>query len=146
MGMVIRGFVVHSDCRLRPQVGIEAKQPNSAIRKCCRAQLIKNGKKAPRNPRNVLALRTVAVHGRQAICFSKAIASGSPTVLCPYDARGCDESRGWKTRRDPRQNLGFFRPFGRWKMRVILIPIPLSHTKQNLKSEKKERRKKKAIV
>ena len=27
------------------QVGIEAKQPNSAIRKCCRAQLIKNGKK-----------------------------------------------------------------------------------------------------
>merc|ERR1711869_48053 len=27
------------------KVGIEAKQPNSAIRKCCRAQLIKNGKK-----------------------------------------------------------------------------------------------------
>jgi ribosomal protein S12 len=25
--------------------GIEAKQPNSAIRKCCRVQLIKNGKK-----------------------------------------------------------------------------------------------------
>jgi len=25
--------------------GIEAKQPNSAIRKCVRAQLIKNGKK-----------------------------------------------------------------------------------------------------
>merc|ERR1711970_873601 len=29
------------------KVGIEAKQPNSAIRKCCRAQLIKNGKKIP---------------------------------------------------------------------------------------------------
>ena len=32
----------------RPPVlrsGIEAKQPNSAIRKCVRAQLIKNGKK-----------------------------------------------------------------------------------------------------
>eukprot|EP00954_Amorphochlora_amoebiformis_P029106 1392680-Amorphochlora_amoeboformis.AAC.2 len=27
------------------QVGIEAKQPNSAIRKCVRVQLIKNGKK-----------------------------------------------------------------------------------------------------
>ena len=27
------------------KVGIEAKQPNSAIRKCVRAQLIKNGKK-----------------------------------------------------------------------------------------------------
>ena len=28
-----------------PQVGVEAKQPNSAIRKCVRVQLIKNGKK-----------------------------------------------------------------------------------------------------
>lgn len=27
------------------KVGIEAKQPNSAIRKCVRVQLIKNGKK-----------------------------------------------------------------------------------------------------
>ncbi|EER01260.1 40S ribosomal protein S23 [Perkinsus olseni] len=27
------------------KMGIEAKQPNSAIRKCCRVQLIKNGKK-----------------------------------------------------------------------------------------------------
>lgn len=26
------------------KVGIEAKQPNSAIRKCCRVQLIKNGR------------------------------------------------------------------------------------------------------
>ena len=28
-----------------PRSGIEAKQPNSAIRKCARVQLIKNGKK-----------------------------------------------------------------------------------------------------
>lgn len=28
-----------------PHSGIEAKQPNSAIRKCARVQLIKNGKK-----------------------------------------------------------------------------------------------------
>merc|ERR1712176_1509047 len=27
------------------KIGIGAKQPNSAIRKCCRVQLIKNGKK-----------------------------------------------------------------------------------------------------
>ena len=27
------------------KIGYEAKQPNSAIRKCCRVQLIKNGKK-----------------------------------------------------------------------------------------------------
>jgi len=30
---------------LTAQVGVEAKQPNSAIRKCVRVQLIKNGKK-----------------------------------------------------------------------------------------------------
>jgi ribosomal protein uS12 len=30
---------------LTSQVGVEAKQPNSAIRKCVRVQLIKNGKK-----------------------------------------------------------------------------------------------------
>ena len=35
--MCTDGFVT---CR-----GIEAKQPNSAIRKCARVQLIKNGKK-----------------------------------------------------------------------------------------------------
>lgn len=27
------------------KVGIEAKQPNSAVRKCCRVQLLKNGKR-----------------------------------------------------------------------------------------------------
>jgi ribosomal protein S12 len=31
--------------RVAPRSGIEAKQPNSAIRKCARVQLIKNGKK-----------------------------------------------------------------------------------------------------
>lgn len=31
--------------RFTPRSGIEAKQPNSAIRKCARVQLIKNGKK-----------------------------------------------------------------------------------------------------
>lgn len=33
-------FLVGFPCR-----GVEAKQPNSAIRKCVRVQLIKNGKK-----------------------------------------------------------------------------------------------------
>lgn len=32
-------------CANYMQVGVEAKQPNSAIRKCVRVQLIKNGKK-----------------------------------------------------------------------------------------------------
>ena len=33
-------------CCLAPCSGIEAKQPNSAIRKCARVQLIKNGERA----------------------------------------------------------------------------------------------------
>ena len=37
-GTALQGIVVE-------KIGIEAKQPNSAIRKCVRAQLIKNGKK-----------------------------------------------------------------------------------------------------
>ena len=32
------------------KIGIEAKQPNSAVRKCVRVQLIKNGKKYDASP------------------------------------------------------------------------------------------------
>merc|ERR1712167_320724 len=35
----------HSKGIVLEKIGIEAKQPNSAIRKCVRVQLIKNGKK-----------------------------------------------------------------------------------------------------
>merc|ERR1711879_387130 len=35
----------HAKGIVTEKVGIEAKQPNSAIRKSCRVQLIKNGKK-----------------------------------------------------------------------------------------------------
>merc|ERR1712173_313089 len=35
----------HAKGIVTEKVGIEAKQPNSAIRKCARVQLIKNGKK-----------------------------------------------------------------------------------------------------
>ncbi|CAG5129256.1 unnamed protein product, partial [Candidula unifasciata] len=35
----------HARCIVLEQVGVETKQPNSAIRKCVRVQLIKNGKK-----------------------------------------------------------------------------------------------------
>ncbi|KAI3881447.1 hypothetical protein MKW92_025301 [Papaver armeniacum] len=35
----------HSKGIFLEKIGIEAKQPNSAIRKCARVQLIKNGKK-----------------------------------------------------------------------------------------------------
>ena len=40
-------FVVNEFLFLNPEYdsGVEAKQPNSAIRKCVRVQLIKNGKK-----------------------------------------------------------------------------------------------------
>merc|ERR1719411_2047007 len=39
------GGTSHAKGIVVEKVGIEAKQPNSAIRKCCRVQLIKNGKK-----------------------------------------------------------------------------------------------------
>ena len=39
------------------KVGVEAKQPNSAIRKCVRVQLIKNGKKVTAFGRSLDALR-----------------------------------------------------------------------------------------
>ncbi|KAG2670517.1 hypothetical protein I3760_14G089500 [Carya illinoinensis] len=35
----------HAEGIVLEKIGIEAKQPNSAIRKCARVQLIKNGKK-----------------------------------------------------------------------------------------------------
>ena len=37
------------------KVGVEAKQPNSAIRKCVRVQLIKNGKKVTAFGKSILS-------------------------------------------------------------------------------------------
>lgn len=42
---LLLGRPAESIPRVRVCSGYEAKQPNSAIRKCCRVQLIKNGKK-----------------------------------------------------------------------------------------------------
>merc|ERR1712183_1009360 len=39
------GSASHAKGIVLEKIGIEAKQPNSAIRKCARVQLIKNGKK-----------------------------------------------------------------------------------------------------
>merc|ERR1711916_135552 len=39
------GGASHAKGIVVERMGVEAKQPNSAIRKCCRVQLIKNGKK-----------------------------------------------------------------------------------------------------
>ncbi|MBZ3875893.1 40S ribosomal protein S23 [Sciurus carolinensis] len=39
------GDASHAKGIVLEKVGVEAKQPNSAIRKCVRVQLIKNGKK-----------------------------------------------------------------------------------------------------
>lgn len=53
------GGASHAKGIVLEKVGVEAKQPNSAIRKCVRVQLIKNGKKvtafgalAPPSPRS----------------------------------------------------------------------------------------------
>ena len=39
------GGASHAKGIILEKVGVEAKQPNSAIRKCVRVQLVKNGKK-----------------------------------------------------------------------------------------------------
>jgi len=43
------------------KVGVEAKQPNSAIRKCVRVQLIKNGKKVTAFGRSHIDIHTQSV-------------------------------------------------------------------------------------
>uniref|UniRef100_A0A5F9DEJ2 Small ribosomal subunit protein uS12 n=1 Tax=Oryctolagus cuniculus TaxID=9986 RepID=A0A5F9DEJ2_RABIT len=43
------GGASHAKGIVLEKVGVEAKQPNSAIRKCVRVQLIKNGKKITEN-------------------------------------------------------------------------------------------------
>ncbi|EPY73769.1 40S ribosomal protein S23-like protein [Camelus ferus] len=50
------GGASHAKGIVLEKVGVEAKQPNSAIRKCVRVQLIKNGKKKsqPFNPMMVV--------------------------------------------------------------------------------------------
>ena len=40
------GGISHTKGTVLEKVGVEAKQPNSAIRKCVRVQLIKNGKRS----------------------------------------------------------------------------------------------------
>lgn len=50
------------------KVGVEAKQPNSAIRKCVRVQLIKNGKK-------VTAFGRFLEHANQSYCAALTMVS-----------------------------------------------------------------------
>uniref|UniRef100_A0A2K5QSV5 Small ribosomal subunit protein uS12 n=1 Tax=Cebus imitator TaxID=2715852 RepID=A0A2K5QSV5_CEBIM len=45
------GGAAHAKGIVLEKVGVEAKQPNSAIRKCVRVQLIKNGSLDPRSSR-----------------------------------------------------------------------------------------------
>jgi len=49
------------------KVGVEAKQPNSAIRKCVRVQLIKNGKKVTAFGTSAVPPRPVAQKRRRAV-------------------------------------------------------------------------------
>uniref|UniRef100_A0A8V5G8U4 Small ribosomal subunit protein uS12 n=1 Tax=Melopsittacus undulatus TaxID=13146 RepID=A0A8V5G8U4_MELUD len=55
LGMALKANPFGSTSHTKPivlkKVGIEAKQPNSSIRKCVRVQLIKNGKNTGRRPR-----------------------------------------------------------------------------------------------
>lgn len=48
--------------------GVEAKQPNSAIRKCVRVQLIKNGKKITAFVPNDGCLNFIEVNFQSVLC------------------------------------------------------------------------------
>merc|ERR1712216_1108395 len=66
------------------KIGIEAKQPNSAIRKCARVQLIKNGKKMPPSCPTTVALTSSR---RTTRCSSPgSVAGATPSVIFPVCA------------------------------------------------------------
>lgn len=70
------GGASHAKGIVLEKVGVEAKQPNSAIRKCVRVQLIKNGKKGQSR-----SLRVWAVGGRGLTAGSPRPPRDSPTSL-----------------------------------------------------------------
>lgn len=68
--------------------GIEAKQPNSAIRKCARVQLIKNGKKIAAFVPNDGCLNFIEENVRALACCSSYL-SLLPARLCAYCGLPC---------------------------------------------------------
>ena len=68
--------------------GIEAKQPNSAIRKCCRVQLIKNGKKIAAFVPNDGCLNYIDENVRPLSCHAHSSdAAGNAGLAGVYDCR-----------------------------------------------------------
>jgi ribosomal protein S12 len=71
------------------KIGIEAKQPNSAIRKCVRAQLIKNGKKIAAFVPNDGCLNFVDENVRTSLCFCLSgvwrMGGAWWSWLCPWE-------------------------------------------------------------
>jgi hypothetical protein len=65
--------------------GMEAKQPNSAIRKCCRVQLIKNGKKIAAFVPNDGCLNYVAENvSTRGGCGVTGTETGTAAPVCPF--------------------------------------------------------------
>lgn len=64
------------------KVGVEAKQPNSAIRKCVRVQLIKNGKKVTAFGES-LHLVVVGNHSEHQIANAYEIQANTLLHQCP---------------------------------------------------------------
>lgn len=58
------------------KIGVEAKQPNSAIRKCVRVQLIKNGKKVSAFVPNDGCLNFIEENVK--LCEEDIVAKGTP--------------------------------------------------------------------
>uniref|UniRef100_A0A673SX47 Small ribosomal subunit protein uS12 n=1 Tax=Suricata suricatta TaxID=37032 RepID=A0A673SX47_SURSU len=68
------GGASHAKGIVLEKVGVEAKQPKSAIRKCIRVRLIKNGKKIT-SPRSAYKNNCISLH-RQTNKFFKFLIQG----------------------------------------------------------------------
>jgi hypothetical protein len=79
--------------------GIEAKQPNSAIRKCVRAQLIKNGKKIAAFVPNDGCLNFVDENvssGRGGKWFRNSRGQGVPRLNCIAQTKISHANERWR--------------------------------------------------
>lgn len=81
------------------KVGVEAKQPNSAIRKCVRVQLIKNGKKVTAFGRSPTSPRPPQHASGTVLSSSLLLTVASPPPTSPQ--RRLPELRGRERRGPP---------------------------------------------
>lgn len=84
-----------TDSVCRVDSGVEAKQPNSAIRKCVRVQLIKNGKKITAFVPNDGCLNFIEVSWKFYTSFVYLSLSLSSQTVCGFSLGSRKTMRFW---------------------------------------------------